>query len=274
MAGSGSALFTDADEYQANLPAQTNLLVTRVGNFHARLTWMELADLHLLLARETVPRIAYIRLPPEWIFIAFPTHQTSVLICGGVPLQMGDIILHGRGERFHQRTTGSTAWGSIALTPASLRTYGKTLAGRDVAPPSFGQILRPAAGDRRRLLRLHADAVRIAETKLSHIEHPQVARALEQDLFWALVTCLTTAEPRDDSVVTRLHARVIVQFEEALMGRPDRPLYVSEVCTAMGVSKRALRTCCSHVLGMGPAQYMRLHHKAGPSVESGITDPA
>jgi len=258
MEGSGSALFTDADAYQANLPATTRLLVTRAGKFRARLTWMELTDLRLAHARETVARIAYISRPAERVYIVFPTHRSSSLICGGAQLQMGDIIVQGLGERLHQRTIGATAWGSIALTPAALRAYGKTLAGRDIVPPSSGEILRPTSADRRQLLRLHAEAVRIAERELNHIGHSEVARAVEQDLIWALMTCLTTAEPRGDSAVRRSDASVMAQFEEALMAHPGRQLQVSEIRGAIGVSERVLETCCLGVLGMDPAQYLRL----------------
>jgi AraC-like DNA-binding protein len=258
MEGSGSALFTDANACQANMPAATRLLVTRAGKFSARLTWVELTELRLMHARETLPRITYGALPPEWVFIGFPTHRTSSLICGGAQLQMGDIIFQGVGERMHQRTAAATTWGSIALTPVALRAYGKTLAGRDIAPPSFGEILRPPALDRRQLLRLHAEAIRIAETKLSHIGCSEVARAVDQDLIWALIACLTTAERRGDSAIRCHQASVMVQFEEALMARPGRPLHVSEIRDAIGVSERMLEICCFEVLGMEPAQYLHL----------------
>jgi len=258
MEGSGSVLFTDADAYQANLPAATRLLVTRAGEFRARLTRVELADLHLVHARETVSRIAYLTPSPQWVFIDFPAHRASSLICGGIQLQMGDFTFRGLGERLHQRTAAATTWGSIALTPAALRAYGKTLAGRDIIPPSCGEILHPPAADRRQLLRLHAEAVRIAETKLNHIGHSEVARAVDQDLIWALLTCLTTGERRGDSTVRRAGASVMVQFEEALMARPGRPLHVSEIRDTIGVSEHLLETSCLEVLGMGPAQYLRL----------------
>ena len=258
MEGSGSALFIDADAYQASLPAAIRLLVTRAGKFRARLTWVELKDLRLMHARETLPRIAYVVLPPEWVFIGFPTHRTSSLTCGGTRLQMGDIIFQGLGERLHQRTATGTMWGSIALTPAALRAYGKTLAGRDIMPPSSGEILCPPPADWRQLLRLHAEAVRIAETKLNHIGHSEVARAVDQDLIWALLACLTTGEPREDSAVRCSHASVMVQFEEALMARLGRSPRGSEIRDAIGVSERVLEICCREVLDMHPAQYLHL----------------
>ena len=258
MGGSGSALFADADAFQAHLPATTEFLVTHAGRFRARLTWMELTDLHLLLARETMPRIAYVSLPTERVFIIFPTQRASTLICDGVQVRMGDIIFHGRAERFHQCTTSTTAWGSIALSPAWLRAYGRTLAEQDVVPPPFGRILRPQSADRRQLLRLHADAMRLAETSLTRIEHPAVARAVEQDLIWALVSCLTNAEPRGEPLVMRRHAGVLAQFEQALISHLDRSPLLAELCEAIGVSESMLSTACLALLGMEPGKYLHL----------------
>jgi AraC-like DNA-binding protein len=125
-------------------------------------------------------------------------------------------------------------------------------------PPPFGRILRPLSADRRQLFRLHADAVRLAETSLSRIEHPEVARAVEQDLIWALVNCLTNAEPRAESPVMRRHARVMAQFEQARMAHPDRAMLLSEIREAIDVSESTLRTASLELLAMEPGRYLLL----------------
>jgi AraC-like DNA-binding protein len=260
MGGSGSALFADPNDYQANLPPRTHLLALEPAVFQARLTWVDLADLNLLHARETGPRIAYVSLSPEWVFINFPTQRSPTLIYDGAPLQLGDIVFHSVGQQLHQRTIGDTAWASIALTPGSLLANSKTLLGRELAPSSSGQILRPSPADRRQLLKLHAEAVRITETQLGHIGKVEVARALQQDLIWALMACLTTGKPRDGSAVMRRYARVMVRFEEALVASADRPLPMPEICGVIGVSERSLRDCCLEILGMEPAQYLHLRY--------------
>jgi transcriptional regulator GlxA family with amidase domain len=43
---------------------------------------------------------------------------------------------------------------------------------------------------------------------------------------------------------------------------PGQPLYIPEICKAIGVSDRTLRVCCQEQLGMGPKHYLllrRLH---------------
>jgi AraC-like DNA-binding protein len=260
MKGSGSALFTDPDDYRANLPGLVDFVVPRITDFSARLTWMKLTDLQLLHSRETAPRVAYVSLPTEFVFIAFPTRRTSALICDGIQLELGDIIVHSLGQRLHQRTTAATAWGLIALTPASLRAYGKSLMGINVALPPFGHVLRSRPSDARCLLRLHAEAIRIAETKLNHIAHAEVVRAVQQEMIWALAGCLADAERRNISTAMHRNVRVLAQLEGALMADPNRRPRVSQVCNAIGVSERTLRSHCLNVLGMRPAQYLRLRH--------------
>ena len=258
MPASGSCIFTCADGYQASLQGMLDLLVPPAREFHARLTWVELPRLRLLRAREASARVAYLSLPSERVFVTFPTRRDSPLIHDGVEVRCGEIMSHGRGARLYQRTTGASRWGSISLTPASLTALGRAVTGLDLLPPSTGLILRPRPVDWTRLLRLHAQAGRIAETKLDHIGHPEVARALEQDLIWALATCLTTGNPQDDPEIRGRHAAMLLRFEEVRASHPDRMLRVPEICHAIGVSERTLRTCCSRVLGMGPGKYQRL----------------
>lgn len=187
----GTAFFTDAAEYAACLPGTTRLTAARGRAFRARLTWVELGTLRLLLAREETPLLAHVTLPAVRALCLFNarTISSTSLSCNGAELRSGDIGFFGPGGQFHRRTTGDAAWGSIALTPRALRGYGSILAGRDITPPG-GQILRCAQADWRRLRRLHAEAIRITETRLHDLGHPQLVRALEQELIWALVTCL------------------------------------------------------------------------------------
>jgi AraC-like DNA-binding protein len=58
------------------------------------------------------------------------------------------------------------------------------------------------------------------------------------------------------------HYAIVVRFEEFLEANPDRPLYLAEICTAIGVAERTLRAACEEHLGMGPIRYLssrRMH---------------
>src|SRR5262245_1284176 len=228
------------------------------GEFRARLTWVELSHLHLLRIQESLPRIAYISLASERVFIGFPTHPDALQIWGGMELEPGDIILHARGERFHQRTSAPSRWGFVSVAPEQLAVYAEALAGVDLIAPPVARILRPPVVAKARMLRLHAQACRLAETKPEMIAHREVARALEQDLLHALVTCLAGAKVRDTPDGKQRNWGIMARFEEALALHRETPLRIADVCSTIGVSERVVRTSCAEMLGMGPRQYLRL----------------
>jgi len=118
MPASGTSTYTDPDDYQANVRgARVELVLACRGDFKARLTWVELRDLHLLRSQESLPRITYVALAPERLFVAFPTHNDPPPIWGGVKVKSGDLFLHAIGACTHQRTKATSRWGFVSLTP-------------------------------------------------------------------------------------------------------------------------------------------------------------
>jgi AraC-like DNA-binding protein len=107
---------------------------------------------------------------------------------------------------------------------------------------------------------LHAKACRLAETKPQIIAHPEVARALEQDLLHTLVNNLTGKGAHEQSATELRHIQIMTRFEEVLSAHAERQLQMPELCTAVGVSERSLRMCCTRFLGMSPNRYLRLQH--------------
>ena len=56
----------------------------------------------------------------------------------------------------------------------------------------------------------------------------------------------------------RRHHAIVARFEEFLEANPERPLYLTEICAAVGVAERTLRIACEEHLGMGPIRYLSL----------------
>jgi AraC-like DNA-binding protein len=52
--------------------------------------------------------------------------------------------------------------------------------------------------------------------------------------------------------------QVIGRFEDFLAANRYEPVYLAEICAAIGVSERTLRSCCQEHLGMGPMHYLWL----------------
>jgi AraC-like DNA-binding protein len=259
MSSSGTSTYVNPNDYQAMFrEGRINLVLTSGVGFKARQTWVEFDHLHLLRNEENLPHIAFISLPPERVFVGFPTNSGSLPTWGGMKLRPGDVVLHGEGERMHHRTNGASRWGYISVGPEHLAAYRRAIAGFDLAVPSMGRILRPTGRANAELLSLHAQACHLAETKPKMIAHPEVARSLEQQLAHALVNCLVADEVCDPTPTKTRYRSIVAQFEKVLEECLDRPLGVSDVCVAIGVSQRTLRTCCAEFLGLSPSLYIRL----------------
>jgi AraC-like DNA-binding protein len=73
-----------------------------------------------------------------------------------------------------------------------------------------------------------------------------------------MVRCLAEGAAIESTAGYRRHDTVIARFEEFLEANPDRPLYLAEICAAIGVAERTLRGSCEEHLGMGPIRFLTL----------------
>jgi hypothetical protein len=253
MARSGTKTFADPDDYQANFRgAAINLVFTGPGSFQGRLTRVELSHLHLMRAEENLPRIAYISLPPSRVYISFPADSASRPRWSGVELQSGEIIFHHLGCRAHDRAKVANRWAFISMAPDHFAACSKAITGQEITPPPAGRVLRPSRSAARRLFRLHSKACYLAENTPETIAHPEVARAVEQELLRVLINCLSADAALESLSSRRQHARIMAKFEDALMESIESQVSVFQLAAAVGVPEHTLRRCCAQTLGMSP----------------------
>jgi AraC-like DNA-binding protein len=107
-------------------------------------------------------------------------------------------------------------------------------------------------------LKLHKMVADLARTGAERFEIGEVVRALEQRLTHLLVRCLTDGIVATRSRRTVRHEATIARFEEFLETNPNTPLYLTEVCAAIGIAERTLRSACEDHIGMGPIRYLNL----------------
>ena len=274
MPGSSTGAFTDADEYRSALAdIFAELTVVLPGAFTARLDRVELRHLHLLHARETLARAAYVALSPDQVFISFSADPKLPLVWRGVALGPDEIMLHARGEHLHQRTEGPSRWGLIALSPAAFTGFCKTETGHDLPLPPIGRIFRPPPAELKCLLRVHRQAARLAETRPAILGTPEVVRAMECELAGLLVRCLTEGTARADPEAALHAADVMRRFEDALATCPQRVLTTAELSEALGVSSKALDRHCAAFLGVGPRRYTEMRQLAHAHAAIRRADP-
>jgi transcriptional regulator GlxA family with amidase domain len=146
----------------------------------------------------------------------------------------------------------------MSLPVEEMAFLGARIAGCDLTPPKQALTLTPAPKAMARLQRLHAAAGRLAEDAPEIIAQPEAARGLEQALVEALVACLGEGANDQDRLAQRHHSLIMRRFRRAVEENPDQPLYIPELCAAIGVSDRSLRVCCQEQPGMSPKRYLLL----------------
>jgi AraC-like DNA-binding protein len=276
MPDSAVVTFTDLDAYHAALrDVQAQGAVTARGKFHAELTRVDLHRLSVHRGEETLPRVANSAVDPKLYAIIFATNpsQPSVYI-SGLELSPADIIVHRVGSVGHNRSAAGCRWGFMSLPHEDLAAAGEALIGRELTAPSFTHRITPPTPLLSRLLNLHEAAGRLAKTAPDILTHPEVARALEQGLVHAMVSCISGGEAAETSGAHHRHAAIMRRLEAVLEANPDRTLYVAELCAATRTSDRTLRVCCQEHLGMSPMRYLWLRrmHLARRALR--LADPA
>jgi AraC-like DNA-binding protein len=259
MPDSAVLTFTDPDAYHAAIrDAQAQGVVTARGNFRADFAAIRLDRLSLQRTKETLPRVTYSAVDPQRLGISFATHPGQQIYINGFELSPGEIIVFRAGSEGHNRSSAACEWGSVALTHEDVAAAGEALIGRELTAPPFTHPIKPPAPLLSRLLSLHEAAGHLAKTAPDILSHPEVARALEQGLVHAMVSCISGGETAETGSAHHRHAVIMRRLEEVLEANPDRTLYAAELCAATRTSDRTLRVCCQEYLGMSPMRYLWL----------------
>jgi AraC-like DNA-binding protein len=162
-----------------------------------------------------------------------------------------------RSDVVHQRSDADFHYGTVSLPSDDLAAAAEAIVGRSLPETPHKSIVRPPFALMRRLLDLHKLVGQLAHQTPDILELPEVTRALENELTHILVRCLAEGHSLEQTNGDR-RRDTLARFVEFLKAHPHRPLYLAEICAAIGVGERTLRVSCERHLGMGPIRYLTL----------------
>jgi AraC-like DNA-binding protein len=252
--------FDDPYAYQAAVrAAEVELLVTGKGRFNAELVQIDLDRLWMQHGYDSLPRLARSANDPRRAVIEFASGCSEAPVqFNGEEMSAGELVVDGLGSVTHERSTGPHRWSAMSLTPEDLAAAGKALLGRELIAPTDTHVVKAPEAQMSQLMTLHECVVQFARTAPDILALPSVAKELEQQLVHAMIWCLAGDMPAGTRPHPGQRSKVIAQFEDFLAARQYEPAYLAEICTAIGVSERTLRTCCHDYFGMGPMHYLWL----------------
>jgi AraC-like DNA-binding protein len=251
--------FNDPFQYQSSIrAADVELYPTARGEFGAELTQINLHQLWMQRFDEKLPQVYGGRVRPGRRVIGFLTtdHQPGFQHCG-IEVSPRDIVVSNY-EVMHHRTRGDCHYAAMSLATEDFDAACETILGHECSGLARKHLVRPDSALMARLVRLHETAGQIAKTAPEILALPEVARSIEQELVHVMIRCLDDGEALGMTAGGRRHDAIVARFEEFLEANPDQPLYLTEICAAIGVSERTLRVACEEHLGMGPIRYLSL----------------
>ena len=260
MPVSRSVSFSDPYEFGASLEGtRSELMPVTKGVYFGSKTKVEFERLWMTRTSHSLPSVARQDITINRALIMFlSTPDQGPISFGGRPLSPGEVLFYGRGATNHFRTAGDFYAASMSLSHEDLAAASRAIAGHEIVMPSDSQVLRPAPRAMTRLMSIHEAAGKIAIGAPESLAHPAVAKALEQELTHAMIDCLAGLPLEKAGSGPLRRARIMTRLEDFLAARRYEPVYVAEICTAIGASERTLRAVCHENLGMGPLRYLWL----------------
>ena len=263
MATSSVLTFNEPDQIEAaHAAARAEVVPTAREGLAWRVTRVELDDLWLVRVQESGPRIRYVELDSGRTFLSFLVHPGTDVLVRGVSQPPCSVIRNAQGQAFYERTSGPTDWAALSIPTSEFVAAGSALAGRDLSARRDAQVVMPAQGNMANLLRAQTAVSNLAENSPQLLTNPEVARALKQSLIGATIECLSDSSASSEKWAQQTHDTVMRRFRRVLEEHANWPIYVPEICVAIGVPDRTLRLCCQEQLGMSPKQYLtrrRIH---------------
>jgi AraC-like DNA-binding protein len=238
--------------------SETEILPTAKGNFLAEITQIGMNKLWLQRFKFALPQVTTIAKAPNRRAIGFlDESNSSNFQHHGMDVGPNEIYVFDPNV-VHQRSGFGAHFAVMSLPLQDFSYLCGTIVGRELLEKPQASIVRPDPALLSRLLRLHRKVGQLAHDSTDILDLPEVRRALEEQLIHAMVRCLADGVSVEATTGRRRHDAIIARFEEFLAANSDRPLYLTEICAAIGVGERTLRTSCEEHLGMGPIRFLTL----------------
>ena len=171
------------------------LATTQKGRFRARFSQVTPDRLQLIAVEESLPRIAFVRVPLDHILIAFTPEKLSCQLWNGMRIHAEHLIVLSSGARAHVATDGPSRWRAIYLPKQEFARYADALTGGVLRMPEGAGRWHTRSAALRELRAMHFEimqSMRIASGTLAISEgnYPRCGTAAG---VHTLVECLSSS---------------------------------------------------------------------------------
>ncbi len=260
MINSALRRFSDPESFQQFVRGgKARVLVSARGEYQGELTRVDLPHIWMQRFWQSLPTLAHIKVDEaRTTFVFLSDKQQPSVTHASVEIGPDEVVSTALGDEHHVRFPAGSTLSACSMTAADLASFGRALAGRDLRAPPANRVIRPNADLMSRLRSVHSAAVSLAASTPDILTMPEVGKAVGQALIHAAVACLVAGDEMDTARISPAGSRVMRRLEELLEVKKDEPLYIPEICAAVGIGERSLRAYSQEHLGMSPRRYLWL----------------
>ena len=172
-------------------------------------------------------------------------------------VQPGDVGVFLAGVEFDAIHCGSAAYLVVSL---GLPELSSMLAGEDhLTDSAFFHTKRVCHTDPEIASEMLKQLMRVISDVKHRFAAPsgQAGDFLERSIIEPFVTALVSALPEEGGRSFYTGSRLVSETEDYTDAADGRPVHISEICSALKVSRRSLHRAFANTLGIGPVAYMR-----------------
>lgn len=226
--------------------------------FAARYSLLDFNRVGMLRVSENLARVAHFVIPETHVALSFQARPGPSIRVSGMELGATQIGVHAPGGYVFQRLSGPSTWGTVFLPADALMDFGATAASLEFLLSARTLVATVPALALDRLRDLHAELATLAETAPAVVANPGTARGLEEALAQRLLACVEIPERSDVSSARHRHTQTLRKLQELAEAYGNQPLFMLDVCSILGTSRRRLQEICNEFLGMGPKRFLLL----------------
>jgi AraC family ethanolamine operon transcriptional activator len=248
----------DADEHARNL-SQWDQRYDQLspGAFSGEVTELWLPNSQIFVERANQQLRQTCAAWPRSVWFGIPDMADGLMSMGGKQLSSQAVCIRDGGAEFDLLTAPDFDLFGVVVDRERFASHLSETRHLDLDRLLLQGDVRDMAPGRkehlcRRLANILSDANSCASDEDSVLD-------LQGRIFEALAGVLTSQDSRPMAVSrTRIqHQQIVDKLRQRVLGRPDAPPNIAELCEQLHISRRALQNCVEDVTGLPPLAYVR-----------------
>ncbi len=229
------------------------------GHFQGRLSELCFGEAQLFLEKTSLALRQLCTVPSDYVWFGLPLSEVRSVRINGVPVQSGRIALHRGGRGFELVTPDALQFWGIVVKEELLMAYAHQFECEEWLYKVLDHPVLGVCEEKKQEVQTVCGQILLQprETSDTALSAP-LRQSLSDKTLSALFSLFQNVEPvSTDRKSAQQRHRIVERVDAYVRSRPDHLVTVSELCSALSISRRALQVGFQDVLGVSPHAYIR-----------------